>query len=181
MADMERGHPHPPASSPAPHVTNHQPSARALTSCFFPSFLSGTTYFSCPFPSFLLVLPSHWASTLVLPFSQPIEAGEAPLNCLPTQRWEVLPSLTPHQPDLPKSTLLEGSLEYEGTTRRGTNTPGKCQFPVAGPLYGHDFDYGLGGTSWPSCPMVLGRLIHRSVENFNDRPLNVLLLDQALE
>ena len=132
MADMERGHPHPPASSPAPRVTNHQPSARALTSCFFPSFLSGTTYFSCPFPSFLLVLPSHWASTLVLPFSQPIEAGEAPLNCLPTQRWEVHPSLTPHQPDLPKSTWLLRASESPSVKR--TPRPA-CIRPVARSLF----------------------------------------------
>ena len=39
----------------------------------------------------------------------------------------------------------------------------------------------LWGISWPLCPMVLGRLIPRSTKDFTDGPLNVLLLDQALQ
>ena len=34
---------------------------------------------------------------------------------------------------------------------------------------GHKFDQGLGGISSPICPMVLGRLISRSDNDFIDR------------
>ena len=42
----------------------------------------------------------------------------------------------------------------------------------------------LWGISWPfmgHSPTVLGRLIPRSTKDSMDRPLNVLLLDQALQ
>ena len=39
----------------------------------------------------------------------------------------------------------------------------------------------LWGHSWPFSPMELGRLFPRSNEDSIDRPLNVLLLDLALQ
>ena len=42
---------------------------------------------------------------------------------------------------------------------------------------GLNFNQGLGGISWPLCPMVLRLLIPRSGEDFLDRLVSVLLLD----
>jgi hypothetical protein len=47
----------------------------------------------------------------------------------------------------------------------------------AGPFYGHEFDHGSQSISLPSCSMVLGGFIRRSVKDLTDRPLSVLLLD----
>ena len=47
----------------------------------------------------------------------------------------------------------------------------------AGPFYGHEFDHGLQSISLPSCSMVLGGFIRRSVKDFTDRPPSVILLD----
>lgn len=42
------------------------------------------------------------------------------------------------------------------------------------------FDQGLGGSSWPICLTVLGRLIPRSGKGFIVRSLSVLFLDEGL-
>ena len=57
---------------------------------------------------------------------------------------------------------------------------GKCQLPVSRvPSQPHIWPC-FWGISWPLCPAVLGRLLPRSREDSIDRPLSVLLLDQAL-
>ena len=38
----------------------------------------------------------------------------------------------------------------------------------------------IWGILWLPCPMVLWRLVPRAVEDFTDRPLRVLFLDEAL-
>ena len=44
---------------------------------------------------------------------------------------------------------------------------------------GVKFDQGLGDISWPVGPTVLGMLLLKAGEDFLDRPLDVLLVDQA--
>ena len=49
---------------------------------------------------------------------------------------------------------------------------------LAGPLFAHKLDHDFeGGILWPFYPIVLRMSILRFGKDFDDRPLNVLLLD----